>query len=871
VTPQAVVVFRPLSGVCRGWAESAFATYNGATASELAANYAVSLQESRLFLRTYDRALFQAFVQAVATNDPQLRASVEKATRATLGDLVNRTPAELAAMVSLEGSADVANIQMRDACLHLAMLYAVTGDHRHAELSAALLSKFAWAIPQWPIWTPCNVPQDQRQRAQQSSPDTFKSEYSTGLWGLWIYFDLILGTPLAQANAIIADSGATRDINAETAIRSMLDLHVATQRKYNPMPDYSNMDASQIRGELDFGLYMPDPQLVHDGVNHLKQMFRLGFYPDGWWHEGSPAYHYDLVHGMRDICQELLQGYSDPSGFVASDGTRFDNLNLLSLMSLPMSRGEQVIKDTTLPDRTMMGIHDTPWPTIVYGTPSPPTSSFIFGCMGQGSLITGTGAAKAMATLHWSGTGSHAHFDALSLNLWAKETEVISGTQYHPMAGSQSSRSWHESTAAHATVVVDNVNQGSSGPNGTHRRFRQPEDSIAGVPDWRARWYWSQSIDDAGQLRLLSTEFPSVQVIEADAARAYDMVTNMSMYRRTVALVKIDDSDTYVVDIFRVKGGSTHDYMLHSCLQMTQQLDVSLPLSSMSGTVGSSFISDLRGAATGSNWLSVFKLGNGVSLLTFMAGAPGTTVITGTAPAMRRVDSAPFLTVRRTGSSNTFVAVHHVITGPTPRIQGIELVPTDSPDTVALKVHVGDRTDLVISSVDAERLVHVDGGVEVRGAFAHLTTGATGRNWAFLLDGDHLLSSNARIDGQVSHEGVIIGTSSIEDGASGNGFVISPPVPASAALAGAAFIVDMAGQYSWSYRVAAGSSGTSIVTPDEPGFIVSNGLVKQTYFPNWGFSGQARFRIPGYAALVMDGSNSSFVQTGTAVGSEITH
>jgi hypothetical protein len=118
---------------------------------------------------------------------------------------------------------------------------------------------------------------------------------------------------------------------------------------------------------------------------------------------------------------------------------------------------------------------------------------------------------------------------------------------------------------------------------------------------------------------------------------------------------------------------------------------------------------------------------------------------------------------------------------------------------------------------------------------------------------------------------VIVGTSSIEDGASGNGFEVSPPVPASAALAGAAFIVDMAGQYSWSYRVAAGSSGTSIVTPDEPGFIVSNGLVKQTYFPNWGFSGQARFRIPGYAALVMDGSNSSFVQTGTAVGSEITH
>jgi len=814
--------------------------------------------------------LLPAFVQAVATNDLQRRATVEKAIRATLGDMPNRTPVELAALVSLEGSADIANIQMRDACLHLAMLYAVTGEHRHAEQAAAILSKFAWAIPQWPIWTPYYVPQAEKQRAQQSSADTFKSEYSAGIWGLWIYFDLIMATPLVQADAIIANSGATRAINAETAIRNMFELHVATQGKYNSTPDYSNMDASQIRGKLDFGFYMRDPQLVHDGVTHLKRMFRLGFYPDGWWREGTPAYHFDLVRGLREICAELLQGYSDPPGFVASDGTRFDNLNLLDFVALPLQRSEQVTKDASLPDQTMMGIHDTPWPTIVPGSAASPTESFMFGCMGQGSLITGQGSAKAMATLHWGGTGSHAHFDALSLNLWAKDTEVISGTQYQPIPGSLSTRAWHQSTPAHATVVVDGVNQAPSGANGTHRRSKQPEDLIAGIPDWRGRWYQSESTNDAGELRLFSTEFPSVQVIEADATRAYDMVTNVSMYRRTVALVKIDADDSYVVDIFRVKGGNTHDYMLHSCLQMMQQLNVSPSLSAMSGTVGG-VISDLRGASTGGNWLSAFELNNGVSLLTFMAGAPGTTVITGNAPSMRRVDSAPFLTVRRTGSSNTFVAVHHVITGNTPRIQSIELVPTDSPDSVALKVHIGTRTDLVISSIDLERLVHVDGGVEVRGAFAHITSGAAGSNWAFLVDGDHLLSSNAQITGQVSYEGVVTGTSSIEAGAFTNSFLVSPPVPASPALAGAAFIVDLAGQSSWSYRVASGSSGTTILTPGEPGFVVSDGLVKQTYYPNWGFQGQARFRIPGYAALVMDGSSSSFVQTGTAMGSEITH
>ena len=41
------------------------------------------------------------------------------------------------------------------------------------------------------------------------------------------------------------------------------------------------------------------------------------------------------------------------------------------------------------------------------------------------------------------------------------------------------------------------------------------------------------------------------------------LYSKTSMYRRTVALIKIDDESSYVMDVFRVKGGNDHVYSFH--------------------------------------------------------------------------------------------------------------------------------------------------------------------------------------------------------------------------------------------------------------------------------------------------------------------
>ncbi|MFO0961569.1 MAG: heparinase II/III family protein [Phycisphaerales bacterium] len=827
------------------------AAQQGGPDPALVRSYDSVKSERRLYLRDYERQLQAAFDAGVA-GDLAKREEAEKMLRAALGDLAQRSPQELAGRITMRGSADAVNFDMRDAALHLAMLWKVTGDGTHAQRAAALLARFAQAIPQWPIWSPYYGEQSTKKALSQSDPKTFQSEFSAGLWGDWIYQDLIMGTPLAQAWSILRPSGALQQIGAEQAVRAMLDLHVATQRKYNPGCDFSNMDAFQIRGFMDFGRLLPDPELVHEGVRHLQNMYRVGFFPDGWWHEGATSYHLDLQNGLRAIARDMLRGYTDPPGFRSKvDGSRYDNLDLRELVAAPSRRADIVTQRMTLPDQTLMAVHDTTWPQLGPQSAKPPTRSFLFGAMGQGTLVLGKDDNATLATLHWSGSGSHSHRDALNLNLWAKGTEAISETQYHPIQGSDSTREWHTSTPGHVTVVVDGLDQGHDGKLGSRLRKPQPLDAIPGVPDWPWRWT-TCAAQDFGTLRLFSTDFREVQVVEADAERAYDSVAPVKLYRRTIALVRIDDQDSYVVDIFRVRGGGTFDYMLHSCLQYEQKVKVALALQPMPGTLFGN-LRNLRSATTGDTWLAAFELSNGVNMLTFMAGAPQTQVVVGDGPAMRRVGSAPFVAVRRKGPETVFAAVHHVVKGAVPRVQGIELLPTTGAGCVALRVKVGDRIDTVISCEEREQAHTVDGRIEVRARFAHLSEGAGGRGgWAYMVDGDLLRTPRGSIEGEVSWSGTVERTLRAEEDEhrENNGFVVDGAPPPGRSLEGAAVIVDLAQQMTWGYRLAAVAKEgdlTVLQTQDEPGFSVKDGRIKQLFFPCWGFSGTATWRIPGFA------------------------
>ena len=116
----------------------------------------------------------------------------------------------------------------------------------------------------------------------------------------------------------------------------------------------------------------------------------------------------------------------------------------------------------------------------------------------------------------------------MNLGLFAKGLDLMPDFGYPPVqyGGWSSPRAqWYTTTAAHNTVVVDGAN--------TH--------------------------GGAGQSTLWA-ETPSLRAMRASGPG----LVGGKQYERTVALMDIDASDAYMLDVFRVVGGSNHTKLTHS-------------------------------------------------------------------------------------------------------------------------------------------------------------------------------------------------------------------------------------------------------------------------------------------------------------------
>ncbi len=123
--------------------------------------------------------------------------------------------------------------------------------------------------------------------------------------------------------------------------------------------------------------------------------------------------------------------------------------------------------------------------------------------------------------------GGHGHRDRLTIQFMAYGKPILTDMGY-PAHWLPKNTYWTSNTASHYGVVVDQVCQQT-----TNRA-------------------WLRTLADAGY----------VQLMDADASLvAYPKRTDR--YRRTVALVDIDAERSYLLDIFRVRGGRQHDYSFH--------------------------------------------------------------------------------------------------------------------------------------------------------------------------------------------------------------------------------------------------------------------------------------------------------------------
>lgn len=132
------------------------------------------------------------------------------------------------------------------------------------------------------------------------------------------------------------------------------------------------------------------------------------------------------------------------------------------------------------------------------------------------------------AWLYYGRNTGHGHKDTLNLGVHAYGMDLAPDLGYPDVTGADPKRvEWTSNTIAHNTVVVNASKQ---------------RNSLVGIP---------HHFEGNGRVQLIDVEAPHVYP-DAD------------MYRRTTSMIQVDDEHSYMVDFFRVEGGSQHHYSFHS-------------------------------------------------------------------------------------------------------------------------------------------------------------------------------------------------------------------------------------------------------------------------------------------------------------------
>jgi len=163
------------------------------------------------------------------------------------------------------------------------------------------------------------------------------------------------------------------------------------------------------------------------------------------------------------------------------------------------------------------------------GAPDLASGSKNLGGYGLGILEAGEDDCRIGVACYYGPTvGGHAHADRLFFELYGFGKKLIPDLGYPQFAAEDKGRTaWESNTLSHCTVTVD-ASRASERVTGRLNQF---------------------SIN------------PDVKLLDVSAPDTYPGV--LAEYRRVMLLIGGETESPYVVDVFEVKGGRSHDYSLH--------------------------------------------------------------------------------------------------------------------------------------------------------------------------------------------------------------------------------------------------------------------------------------------------------------------
>jgi hypothetical protein len=649
----------------------------------------------------------------------------------------------------------------REALRMLADGYEQTGDEACATAIAALLAAFAPIYPSLPI----TLQEDANPRTMPAyGPELLGRRYCVRVNMNWrdsaaLFHWLLAYRRIRSCAAVTASQDeAVRDLTrAVIEFNGLPNLLYFNDKYHNSLMDYYQafLLASSIWGQTlevrdlisgrifrggDLG------QLAINGPAGLRMFMANSFDREGVYWELSSSYTGYVFARLEEVLPVLV-GYSDPAGYAPEESVRVFYEPIccfapatalpdlwraaLSQTRLALSGGQLLPTNDANPLNAVNPEWLDQWAGVLrsdrVARAARQARAFVekrspFVLEPGSTLMAASGAVTLRGPanrlnlhLDWHGVQDyHSHLDPLNLVLSTEGHTTLDDLGYH--LGHPLRHLVSERTAAHNTVTVDRTDSARHAKGVLHHVL----------------------LDDV------------VQYVDASVPGAYPQT---ELYRRAVVLV----ADRYVVDIFRVTGGASHEYALVSRADHTTS---TLPLEFGNGTVarpdkpyaGYDEL-DCSAASPASPYEVMhhpaFADAGGSFRVDWIQrdrpdlttrihhiGQAGAQAILAKVPYKDRrqgdaVKDAEILLVRRSGRPglhSTFVSVIETLSDKAQPLETVVRLEVESPqnDAVAVEIRHADGTDLIIQAIGAGPHRVPGRDITLEGSFAVLRVNRDG-------------------------------------------------------------------------------------------------------------------------------------------------
>ncbi|MGM0492718.1 MAG: hypothetical protein ACQER1_07225 [Armatimonadota bacterium] len=738
--------------------------------------------------------------------------------------------------------------EMAAAARALAETYHETGDEALADRAVRTMERFAEVYPHWPI-VKTSKPRSYLWRYEINPPRPW-DEWGVAKWTRLFQYEI--PQDLLFAYDLTYDAGAWDDnlrrTVEDTLFRDALELSLTVHEDMGG--HITNLNPTLYQRMIHLGRVLNEPDVVHQAVRFMQDMIRMSYHFDGMEFEGAMAYH-GVVTGRLGIGVRMLQGYVDPEGY---EDERF---------GITIGRGERpldfpihskawdVWSMMKYPDGHQVYIHDTNW---VVGRPEVEDDAVIpnivLNAYGHYALGGGIGRDGMQAHLHFCprNRGPHYHADRLSMILWGADEELLPDIGYQHVG--EPARYFANRQTAHNMVHVlfdedpqePEIEEPTDLPTDPVARFKTIAEAERSLIDAHSRVlaYDPGTVSD-GRVQLVSASSPGPEWM------------GIERRERSLLMVRVDDRRSYLVDVFRVRGGDRHRFILRGSADEDMRVAHALDLKAVPGTLAGEdvayaessqdaepytwFVHNLKRSQISDPWQMTWTgEDSGSSVRMFVAGDEGSEVTLGQSPSLRRANHdprtahdfmAPHLLVERdeSGAGNLFAAVYDVWpdeSAPAVQSVGFERLGEGAEAPLVVRVRLaGGREDVIYASLDRDQ--REVGRARFAGPWAMISSADGAARWAWARDGS-VAADGLTLGAAQRQELALVEVRRAEGGDDASALVVEDVIPNADALVGTWVRALLGDGAAYAYEVEAVRSDgerTAIEVAGEPGFALT--------------------------------------------------